>query len=176
MFAYLFFHSMRIREKSLIPWIVASKDGVIKAAKCSCQAGLGESCSHVAALMFSLDIKVRLRDSKTVTEKPAYWMLPQAVKKIGYNELKEIDFSTAKTIKKKFDSFVENSEPVCAAKPKQRSQQTAVPTAQELSDFYKSLHETQTKPVVLSLNENYSDGYLQKPVSKVKLFQQCYLN
>ena len=121
---------MRIREKSLIPWIVATKDGVIKAAHRSCQAGLGESCSHVAALMFSLDIKVRLRDSKTVTENTAYWMLPQAVKKIDYNELREIDFSTAKTIKKKFDSFVENSEPVCAAKPKQRSQQTAVPTAQ----------------------------------------------
>ena len=115
MFACLFLqvlHSMRIREKSLIPRIVATKDGVIKAAQCSCQAGLGESCSHVAALMFSLDIKVRLRDSKTVTEKPAYWMLPQAVKKINYNELREIDFSTAKTIKKKFDSFIENSEPV----------------------------------------------------------------
>ena len=35
-----------------------------------------------------------------------------------------------------------------------------------MSDFYKSLHETQTKPVVLSLNENYSDGYIPKPVSK----------
>ena len=35
-----------------------------------------------------------------------------------------------------------------------------------MSDFYTSLHETQTKPVVLSLNENYSDGYLPKPVSK----------
>ena len=101
---------MRIREKQLVPWIVATKDGVIKAAHCNCQAGLGECCSHVTALMFSFDIKVRLRDSKTVTEKPAYWMLPQAVKKIDYNELREIDFTTAKTVKKRVDSLIENSD------------------------------------------------------------------
>ena len=159
---------MRIREKQLVPWIVATKDGVIKAAHCNCQAGLGECCSHVAALMFSLDIKVRLRDSKTVTEKPAYWMLPQAVKKIDYNELREIDFTTAKTMKKRVDSLIENSDSVNSAKPKPRTvQPTPIPTAQELSQFYKSVHDTQTKPVILSLIDSYSEDYVPKPISKV---------
>ena len=103
---------------------MATKDGVIKECHCTCTAGLGECCSHVASLLFSLDIKVRLRDSKTVTEKPAYLMLPQVVKKIDYNLLREIDFTTAKAMKKKVDLMIDNrdnSETVfaaAAAKPK----------------------------------------------------------
>ena len=159
---------MRIREKPLIPWLVATKDGVIKAAHCTCQAGLGECCSHVASLMFSLDIKVRLRDSKTVTEKPAYWMLPQAVKKIEYNELREIDFTTAKAMKRKVDLILDNSETINTPKPKVRKDQSAQkPTPQELSDFYQSLHNTQTKPVILSLIDTYSEDYIPKPISQV---------
>ena len=67
---------MRLREKPLRPWVIAGKDGVVKAAHCTCLVGLGEDCSHVAALLFCIDATVRIRDSKTVTENPAYWMLP----------------------------------------------------------------------------------------------------
>ena len=108
-----------------MPWLVATKDGVIKVTHCTCQAELGECCIHVASLMFSLDIKVRLRDSTTVTEKPAYWMLPQAVKKIEYNELREIDFTTAKAMKRKVDLILDNSETINTPKPKVRKDQPA---------------------------------------------------
>ena len=46
------------------------------AAHCNCMAGLGEACSRVASLMFYIDAAVRIRDSKTVTQEKAYWMLP----------------------------------------------------------------------------------------------------
>jgi uncharacterized Zn finger protein len=56
-------------EKPLQPWIIAEKDGRILAAHCTCMAGLGEACTHVAALLFAVDASVKLRDSKTVRRK-----------------------------------------------------------------------------------------------------------
>ena len=42
-------------------------------------AGLGEACSHVAAVMFYVECAVRIRNSKTVADEKAYWMLPPAL-------------------------------------------------------------------------------------------------
>jgi uncharacterized Zn finger protein len=36
-------------EKPLQLWIIAEKDGRTLAAHCTCMAGLGEACTHVAA-------------------------------------------------------------------------------------------------------------------------------
>jgi hypothetical protein len=65
-------------EKPLQPWIIAEKDERILAAHCTCMAGLGEACTHVAALLFAVDASVKLRDSKTVTDEKSYWLLPTA--------------------------------------------------------------------------------------------------
>jgi hypothetical protein len=66
-------------------------------------AGLGEACTHIAALLFAIEASVKLRDSKTVTEEKAYWLLPTSVKGVKYKECSEIDFTSAKTLKKKLD-------------------------------------------------------------------------
>ena len=92
---------MRLREKPLRPWVTTGKDGVVKAAQCTCMVGLGEACSHVAASLFCIDATVRIRDSKTVTENPAYWMLPAAFKAVSYKQLRDVDFSSAKGLKRK---------------------------------------------------------------------------
>ena len=55
-------------EKPLQPWVAAERTGRILAAHCTCMAGLGEACSHIAALLFSIETTVKLRDAKTVTE------------------------------------------------------------------------------------------------------------
>ena len=47
-------HSQKLNEKPLTPWLVAEKEGKIHAAHCDCMAGLGETCSHVAALFGQL--------------------------------------------------------------------------------------------------------------------------
>ena len=49
-------HSQRMND-SLIPvWIITEKQGtVISAHCCGCKAGLGESCSHVASVLFYLE-------------------------------------------------------------------------------------------------------------------------
>ena len=49
-------HSQRMND-SLIPvWIITEKQGTIISAHCGgCKAGLGESCSHVASVLFYLE-------------------------------------------------------------------------------------------------------------------------
>ena len=39
-------------------------------------AGLAETCTHVAALLFKVKAIVRVRERTTVTGEAAYWMIP----------------------------------------------------------------------------------------------------
>lgn len=80
-------------EKPLTPWVVCEKSGKVLSAHCDCMAGLGESCSHVASLLWAMEAGCKRRDSLTVTEKKAYWVLPSAVKSVPYARVKDIQFS-----------------------------------------------------------------------------------
>ena len=62
------------------------------AAHCNCVAGLGESCSHIASLLWAIEAGVRLRNSMTVTQKRAYWVMPSGMKDVTYASLKDISF------------------------------------------------------------------------------------
>ena len=75
-----------MREKPLDSWIIAEPDGKVLAAHCTCMAGLGEACTHIAALLFSIDAIVQVKDNKTVTQEKAYWLLPTSVKGFEYKE------------------------------------------------------------------------------------------
>ena len=60
---------------------------------------LRESCMHVGAVLFYVEYPVRLRDSKNYTKEKAYWLIP-GYSQVEYKEIKDIDFSVPKTIKK----------------------------------------------------------------------------
>lgn len=83
-------HSQRFREKPLLPWVICELDGKVLAGHCNCMAGLGESCSHVASLLWAIEAGVRLRDSMTVTQKKAYWVLPPSIKDVPYAPIAHI--------------------------------------------------------------------------------------
>ena len=51
-------------------------------------SGLGETCTHIAALLFAIDSMVQIRESKTVTEEKAYWLLPSSLKTVEYKEVR----------------------------------------------------------------------------------------
>ena len=83
-------------EKPLVPWIIAENTGKIIAGHCNCMAGMGESCSHVASLLWAIESGVRIRDSLTPTNKKAYWVIPQAVKQVPFSPVKNINFKGKK--------------------------------------------------------------------------------
>ena len=57
-------HSQKLAQSPLIPWIVAKKDGQILLAHCNCMAGLGESCTHVASLLWVIASGVQRIEGK----------------------------------------------------------------------------------------------------------------
>ena len=50
-------------------------------------AGLGESYSHAPATMFYIEAAGRLKEKKTVTQEPAYWLLPSSKRNVEYATL-----------------------------------------------------------------------------------------
>ena len=55
-------------------------------------AGLGENCSHLASLLWAIEVGVRIRDSMTVTDMRAYWVMPTSVRDVPYSQIKDIEF------------------------------------------------------------------------------------
>ncbi|XP_045213619.2 uncharacterized protein LOC123564267 [Mercenaria mercenaria] len=106
-----------LHSQWLRPWIIGDKSGQVLGAHCTCMAGLGEACTHIAALLFAIDATVRIRDSKTVTDEKAYWLLPSAMKAVEYKKVQEIDFTSAETAKRKFNATLDSVTSPCVSKP-----------------------------------------------------------
>ncbi|KAJ8964484.1 hypothetical protein NQ314_004771 [Rhamnusium bicolor] len=88
-------HSQRLHEKLLSPWIICKKEGSIISAHCDCVAGLREVCTHVAAVLFSIDEAVRKLEDVTRTGVKAYWM-PPSNKPVEPKLIYEMDLSSPK--------------------------------------------------------------------------------
>ncbi|KAK0139170.1 hypothetical protein N1851_024247 [Merluccius polli] len=82
-------HSQALSTKLTWPWIMVQEEGTVVMAHCTCMAGLGEVCSHAAALMFSVLAAVDRREGQTCTEKPCAWSKPSD-KHVMYKELSHI--------------------------------------------------------------------------------------
>ena len=159
-------HSQRMSDPSLQPWLIVANDGSVSSGHCTCMAGIGEVCSHIGALLFAIEAAVKVRNSKTVTEEKAYWMLPNVVKKIEYKRVQDIDFTSAKSKKKKLDEAIEEDAPLPSG-PRQRKLPTVQePTSEELKDFYKNLCNADTKPVLLSLVPQFAETYRPKALDR----------
>lgn len=66
-------------------------------------AGVAESCSHVAALLFKIEAAVRICGSKTCTDEAAYWMITRGQRKVEPAPVHAIDYSTAAAKKSGLD-------------------------------------------------------------------------
>jgi putative phage-type endonuclease len=162
-------HSQRLSEKPLRPWVVAEKSGTVAAAHCNCMAGLGEACTHIAALLFAIDATVRIRDSKTVTDEKAYWLLPSDMKKVSYEPLKNIDFTSAATAKRKFEQSLDAiSSPgtVCQTPKLPREDRTPEATDEDMDIFYRKLAKCNPTSAILSIVEPHCEKFIPKAISE----------
>ena len=92
-------HSQRLSEAPFKPWLAVKTNGNVLTGHCNCMAGLGEVCSHVGAMLFAVEAGVRMIKARTCTSVPCKWLMPSAVSKVPYAELKEIDFTASATKK-----------------------------------------------------------------------------
>ena len=51
-------HSQRLSVPPAKAWIGVEKSGTIICGHCDCMAGMGEACSHIAAILFTLEANV----------------------------------------------------------------------------------------------------------------------
>ena len=111
-------------------------------------AGLGETCSHVASLLWAIEAGVRTRESLSVTDKKAYWVMPPEVKKAHPARISEIKFSK------------QHRRSECDAVS---SQSVPPPSEDEQSRFISTLGTCKTKPAICSLVEPFAEMFI--PVS-----------
>ncbi|KAK3884699.1 hypothetical protein Pcinc_011019 [Petrolisthes cinctipes] len=95
-------HSQSLNEEALRPWFAMEKEGPIIAAHCSCVAGLGEACSHVAATMFAVESGANWTKKESCTSQPCGWVLPSC-SSFKSAPLAKIDFTSPATKYKNFD-------------------------------------------------------------------------
>jgi len=127
-------------------------------------AGLGETCTHISAVLFYLEASARLYGTaKTCTEESCKWIIPSFLKEVQYLPIKDIDFTSAKGKKQTLDDKIKATE---VEDVEQEAGELELPkkigsksTEAELSMPFKNLSTGGTKPGVLSVVPKYSDVY-----------------
>ncbi len=161
-------------------WIITTNDGTILSAHCrGYMAGLGECCSHVASILFYLEVSTRLNEKLTCTQVKCSWILPNTVKTVDYSRVMDIYFRSAKKMKSNLDKSMDSlvpcseglelnvdmtceSESVKSIKSSKPKSISTKPSSAELEEFHKSLSECKVKPVCLSLEKPYADSFILK--------------
>ena len=146
-------------------------------------SGLGEVCTHIAAVLFFLEASTRLQDKVTCTQEQCQWIIPSYQKEIPYAPVKDLDFTSAKGKKQKIDSGL-NQVMTSSATNSQRRKSVAdvcPPSGTEIDQFYKALSGCGTKPAVLSVTLPFAYDFQPKttltnfPQPLPELFKDKYL-
>ena len=111
-------HSQRLTAPPLQVWVATKQQGEILCAHCSCMAGLGEACSHIAALLFAAETNTQLKGQFASASLPCSW-LPPSFRSVPFAEIAHIDFSTPAQKRKQLLKNNEADTPaiVCSRSP-----------------------------------------------------------
>ncbi len=154
-------HSQRLSVSPAKAWIGAESNGVVVCAHCNCMAGLGEACYHFAAILFTLDANVQVKQSMSCTLTPPCSWLPPSFKNVSFAPISNIDFSAPdikiKTNLEKSIASSSSSSVKIIDIPGVNNKTT--PSSNELNVLYKKLSEA-GKSVILSLIPEYSKSYI----------------
>ena len=69
-------HSQKLSSPPLMPWVGVDYNGTVLCAHCNCMAGVGEACSHIAALLYFVRTKANLNKQTSCTSKLCTWLQP----------------------------------------------------------------------------------------------------
>lgn len=81
----------------LKPWAILSSSCQVECAHCTYMAAIAESCTHVGALLFKIEVAVQIWETKTVTAVTAFWVMLTSVDKIQA----EVEYFSSAGAKKK---------------------------------------------------------------------------
>ena len=76
-------HSQRMNERPFAVWIITNKEGTVSSAHClGCKAGLAETFSHIASILFHIEASRRINETLTCTQVKCTWLLPTYVSEV----------------------------------------------------------------------------------------------
>lgn len=142
-------------------WILLEDDGDVVCAHCTCMAGIGEACSHIAAVLFFFQIAAQHKDGQSCTEKENRW-LPCYRKSATQGPIVHLDFSSAKKRKQILDDPCKE-EGNGKSTNNQASKHTAtyqVPSDEKYKEFLARLSKNGSKPVLLSIMEPHCSDFI----------------
>ena len=153
-----------------------------------CMAGLGECCSHIACVLFYLEVWARQNGKLACIQVKRDWSLPLFVNKVEYPKVKDIDFMSARKLKAEMEkSFNDLSLDCDNDASKEHFPGTAnsregysipQPSKADLKQFYSCFSKCKVKPVCLSLVETYAGSFITKVcgIPSIKeLFNERYM-
>ena len=139
-------------------WMIVEKDRAIISAHClGYKAGLAESCSHVASVMFYIEAVTRIQGKLACTQAKCTWILPTYVNEVPYAKVRDINFSSSKklksTLEQKIETLHQNTEGRSKTEERcdQRFASNAIPSDGEMQEVYAKLNACKIKAVALSL-------------------------
>ncbi|XP_041362106.1 uncharacterized protein LOC121378072 [Gigantopelta aegis] len=92
--------SWRVTEDCHHSWVAVDNSACVLTAHCDCMAGLGESCSHIGALLYKMEAAVRLGYTDSAcTDVPCQWN-QCFTKKVTPSPVARINFYTEKVKEK----------------------------------------------------------------------------
>ena len=101
-------HSQKMNDPTVPLWIITKNEVRILCAHCrGCIAGQGETCSHIASVLFYIETFNRVRGRLACTDKQCVWILPTYNIDIPFAQAEDIDFRSATKLKQKLDETVE---------------------------------------------------------------------
>ena len=92
-------HSQRLSDAPLKVWLAIKENGEFVCAHCNCMAGLGEVCSHVAAVLFTAEANTQIKNRTSSTSLPCSW-LPPSFQTVPCVQVSDMDFTTPRCRRK----------------------------------------------------------------------------
>ena len=100
--------SQRMNDPLILIWVIAVKDATVNSAHClGCKAGMAESCSHVASVLFYIEAWTRIFAKLSCTQVKCTWLLPRYVKEVPCARVRDIDVLTARKLKTDLDAKID---------------------------------------------------------------------
>lgn len=125
-------------------------------------AGIGESCTHVAAMLFKLEVIVRCRETVTVTGRPAYWMIPGNLSKVEPEPGYKIDFTSSKAKRKTLNKLLEGGTVAAPGIRTKRTKTTSTVSNEQLDSFFRAIHKASPQAAVLSCLPEYCEAFIDQ--------------
>ena len=83
-------HSQCMNDALIPIWIITEREGTILSADClGFKAGLAESCSHIACVLFYLEAWTKINGRLSCTQVKCTWLLPSYVKQVDYARVRD---------------------------------------------------------------------------------------